>query len=118
MASEIWKSLNKYRLGHCGIERIRIRVGVGEVRKVWLRIRAGKWTGIGYDVRRFTREAAGEKAIMRKRRCDQGDTIDEHIRGKACPLCSVARGLANPALGDREAPELAMEQAAEQDGAA
>jgi hypothetical protein len=89
---EIWKSLNKYRLGHRGIERIRIRVGVGEVRKVGLRIGAGEWTGIGYDVRRFAREAAGEKAIMRERGCCQGDAIDEHICGKAHALRSVARG--------------------------
>jgi hypothetical protein len=108
----------KYRLGYCGIERIRIRVGVGKIRKVWLRIGAGEWAGIGYDVRRFAREAAGEKAIMRKRGYGQGDAIDEHIRGKARALRSVARGLANLALGDGQAPELAMEQAAEQDGAA
>jgi hypothetical protein len=118
MASEIWKSLNKYRLRYRRIERIRIRVGVGEVRKVGLRIGAGEWTGIGYDVRRFAREAAGERAIMRKRSYGQGDAIDEHIVGKVRALRSVARGLANPALRDGQAPELGMEQAAEQDGAA
>jgi hypothetical protein len=105
---EIRHSLNEYRLGYDGIERIRVRVGIGEVGEVRLRIWAGEWAGIGDDVRRFAGEAAGEKAIMRRR--GRGDAIDEHNRGKACALRSVAPSMPNPALRARAIYELDSSQ--------
>jgi hypothetical protein len=105
------ESLSEYRLGYDGIERIRVRVWIGEVGKVRLRIWAGEWAGIGDDVRRFAGEAAGEKAIVRKR--GQGDAIDEHNRGKACALRSVAPSMPNPALRARAIYEVDSSQSSQ-----